>query len=197
MKITGLTGQSGAGKTFVGKELEKAGFIIINADSIAGEVMQRDSPCLRETVSYFGAEILNDDKTLDRKKLADIVFSDSDKLHALNEISYKYINMKVTALLEKYRENGEKYVIIDAPTLFEAGEDKMCGVIVSVVADENIRLRRIMKRDKISEESARKRFASQHTEEFFRENSDIIIENNSTEYELKNQIKETAEKLLK
>lgn len=187
MIIAGLTGQTGAGKTTACLEFEKSGYKIINADKTARAVMEKASPCLNETVCCFGEKILNPDKTLDRKALANIVFSDKESLLRLDEISYKYINKEV---MRKIKEYESENILIDAPTLFESGEDKLCNIIVSVISEEKLRLERIMKRDNISENLARKRMASQKSTDFFISNSDYIIENNGSHEEL---VKRTRE----
>lgn len=187
MIIVGLTGQTGAGKTTACLEFEKSGYKIINADKIARQVMEKDSPCLNETVKAFGERILNSDRTLDRKALAQIVFSDKKSLLLLDEISYKYINEEV---MRKIKEYGENDILLDAPTLFESGENKYCDVIVSVTASDSIRLERIMKRDNITENAVKKRMDSQKNTEFFIKNSHYIIENNGSQDELIKRTKE-------
>ena len=95
----------------------------------------------------------------------------------LNDTIYPFINMLID---EKINAAPSRLILLDAPTLFEAGADKLCSVIVSVVADFDIRLERITKRDGISAELAEKRFSSQHTMEFFKAHSDFVIENNGS-----------------
>lgn len=95
----------------------------------------------------------------------------------LNDTIYPFINKLID---EKINATESEFVLLDAPTLFEAGADKLCSVIVSVVADFGIRLERITKRDGILAELAKKRFSSQHTMEFFKAHSDFVIENNGS-----------------
>lgn len=198
MTTVGLTGQSGSGKTTVSKVFGESGFSVINADKIAAAVMEKDHPCLAETVNAFGKIILAPDLTLNRKKLAEIVFSDRKQLDRLNGITYPYINKTVLEMLNTYEKNCIEFVLLDAPTLFEAGEDKFCDAIVSVIADKQLLTKRIMQRDGISEEAAAKRLAGQNTEDFFRQHSDYIIINNGTPEMLllrtKEVIKEITEK---
>lgn len=198
MITIGLTGQSGSGKTTVSEIFKKSGFSVINADKVAAAVMERDHPCLAETVNAFGINILAPDLTLNRKKLAEIVFSDRKQLDRLNGITYPYINKTVLEMLNTYEKKRIEFVLLDAPTLFEAGEDKFCDVILSVIADKQLLTRRIMQRDGISEEAAARRLAGQNTEDFFRQHSDYIIINNGTPEMLikgtKEIIKEITEK---
>lgn len=196
MTVIGLTGQSGSGKTTVSAAFAEAGFMVINADMLARKVMEKGQLCLDETVMHFGREILLPDGSLDRKYLGKIVFSDRKKLDELNGICYKYINRMVEDIISEYGSRGEKYILLDAPTLFEAGEDKLCNVIVSVTADRKLRLKRITERDNISESAAEDRFNSQHDTEFFRSRSDYMIENNGSLEELENRAKEIIEHIM-
>ena len=95
MVVFGITGGSGSGKTSVSKMLEKLGVHIIDTDVIAHEIVEPNGECLNELVDYFGDSILNDDKTLNRKKLASIAFSDKQKTVALSNITHKYIRAEV------------------------------------------------------------------------------------------------------
>lgn len=193
--VIGLTGQSGAGKTTVCKVFDEKGFAIINADKIAHAVMEKGSPCLAEAAECFGSGILRVDGTLDRQKLADIVFGDSEKLTQLNAISYPYITSEILKMINKYRDENKKYVLLDAPTLFESRADDFCDLIISVTAPEKLRAERIAARDGLNAEQIRDRFSSQHTEEFFINHSDFIIKNNRSVGELIEKAEEVAEKV--
>ncbi len=193
--VVGLTGQSGAGKTTVCKVFDKKGFAVINADTIARIIMEKDSPCLAEVTECFGNGILLEDGSLNRQKLADIVFGDHEKLMQLNAISYPYITSEILKMINKYRDENKRYVLIDAPTLFESRADDFCDLIISVTASENLRQERIAARDGLTEEQISERFSSQHTEEFFINHSDFIIKNNNSVDELIEKAEEVAEKV--
>ncbi len=193
--VIGLTGQSGAGKTTVCKVFAEMGFAVVNADLIAREIMEKGAPCLKETAECFGNEILSDDGTLDRKKLGDIVFTSREKLDQLNAICYPYITFSILNKIRQYADKGEKFVLIDAPTLFESRADDFCDVIVSVTATEKVRAARIAERDGITPEQIKYRFSSQHTEKFFVSHSDIVIKNNKSVESLIEKAREVAEKV--
>lgn len=193
--VIGLTGQSGAGKTTVCRVFEEKGFAIINADKIARQIMEKGKPCLDEISECFGIEILNEDGTLNRHKLADIVFSDKEKLKQLNAISYPYITSEILNKIKKLSKDKCKYVLLDAPTLFESRADDFCNLIISVTATEKNRTARIAERDGITPEQIKQRFSSQHTERFFINHSDFIIKNNKSVNELVEKAKEVAEKI--
>ena len=193
--VIGLTGQSGAGKTTVCGVFAESGFSIIDADRIAREIMEKGSECLGEVTECFGSEILREDGSLDRQKLADIVFADKDKLSQLNAISYPYITSEILKMINKYTDEKKRFVLLDAPTLFESRADDFCDLIISVTAPEKIRTERIAKRDGITPEQIKERFASQHTEKFFMSHSDFIIKNNKSAESLVEKAKEVAEKI--
>ena len=193
--VIGLTGQSGAGKTTVCRVFEEKGFAIINADRIARQIMEKGTPCLEELTECFGKEILKEDGSLNRQMLADIVFSDKEKLKQLNAISYPYITSEILNKIKKLSEEKCKFVLLDAPTLFESRADDFCNLIISVTATEKNRTARIAERDGITAEQIKKRFSSQHTERFFVNHSDFIIKNNKSVEELIEKAKEVAEKI--
>ena len=193
--VIGLTGQSGAGKTTVCRVFEENGFAIINADKIARHIMEKGMPCLEEITECFGKEILKEDGTLNRQKLADVVFGDKEKLKQLNAISYPYITSEILNKIKRLSEEKCKYVLLDAPTLFESRADDFCNIIISVTATEKNRTARIAERDGITAEQIKKRFSSQHTERFFINHSDFIIKNNKSVDELIEKAKEVAEKI--
>ena len=190
-RIIGLTGQSGSGKSTVSKVFAAHGFDVCDADMVSREVTARGSAALDEIAAEFGSDMLTPDGSLDRRKLGAYVFSDRAALDRLEGILYPYILRRIG----EYTEAARGSVLLDAPTLFEAGADRLCDMIISVVADEDIRLRRIMARDGIDETAARNRFSSQHDEAFFRERSDIVIENNGGEDELISRVTEIIENI--
>ena len=191
MKIIGLTGQSGAGKGTVAKILKKNGIPHIDCDEIYHSMLISGGECTNELAKHFGSDILAEDGTVDRKKLGSIVFSGEGhekNLAKLNEITHSRVLKKCRELLEGYKAQGKIAVAVDAPTLFESGFDKECDIILSVIAPHEIRLKRIINRDRISLEKALERFSAQKSEDFFRENSDYVIENATDEDELEKSI---------
>lgn len=177
--VIGLTGQSGSGKTLISKHLANSGYSVIDADIVARRVTEQGSDCNRRLAQLF-PECFDEKLCLDRRKLGNIVFNDAQKLQVLNDTIFPYINRNIKEQINTLTESGARVIILDAPTLFEAGADKLCDMIVSVVADDELRLERIRSRDNISDESIEARFASQKPKEFYIQNSDAVIENNST-----------------
>lgn len=187
-RIIGLTGQSGAGKSTVAKFLEQNGFFVINADLLVRRIYNSGSPCLKTIASVFGEDIITNNGTPDRKLLAQRAFSSKENTELLSSIVHPFVTSELFSEIKKAAESGAKTVVYDAPQLFESNADVICDEIISVTAEKSVRLERICKRDNISEENALMRMNAQLDEEFFRENSDYIIENNSDLYSLNIQL---------
>lgn len=193
--VVGLTGQTGAGKTSVSKSFSDKNFSVINADHISRLVVEKGKPCLDEINRYFGRKVIKTDGTLNRSQLGEIVFTDKNKLELLNSIIYPYITAEIRKLISELSCKGCRLILLDAPTLFESHADDFCDIIVSVIADKDIRLNRIIKRDNISKEAAQNRINSQLDENFFIENSDYIIENNRDLNKLYESTEEVVDKI--
>lgn len=196
MKIIGIVGGSGAGKSVLCNALEKRGIPTLDTDKTAREVVKKGKPCLEKLASEFGKEILDENGELIRKKLAEIAFSDRKRHEALNTITHKYIVEEVKRWLYEMDMRGCNAVSIDAPMLFESGLDKICDVKIAVVAPEEMRIKRIILRDGIDENAAKKRIKSQKSEAELRELCDIVIENDGTPEEFTKKAEALSEKLI-
>ena len=175
--IIGITGNSGSGKTSISKLLRKElEADIINADEIVKEMSMPQKVYYKEIVKAFGKEILLDNSEIDKPKLADIIFKSNEKKDVLNSLTFKYIvdEIKIRASSSK-----SKIVIIDAPLLIESKLNEICDIVISVIADEDVKLRRICKRDNIDEKNALNRINAQPENEFYIKNSNLAIINNN------------------
>ncbi len=179
-KLIGLTGRTGSGKSSAAKIFEELGVFTVDCDKVAHEVLF-DTDVKKALVDTFSAVILAENGEIDRKALGKIVFADSEKLRALNKIVHGAILERCFALCEN---SGSDICLIDGSELESSGADKKCDVMVVTVADEEVRLERIMARDNISREEALSRMKSQ--KDYSKEA--IIIENNSDEKSLRNKI---------
>ena len=179
MKIIGITGTSGSGKGYVSDIIRGYGFTVIDADKVT-HALYGGGECVLKISELFG-DVTDGKGAIDRKKLGAIVFNDREKLLLLQDTVYGYITSEIFSVIEKEKKKGASAAFMDAPQLFEAGIDKDCDSVIAVVADEDVRLARIIKRDGISEESARMRMKNQKSTDFFIENSDFVIENNGGE----------------
>lgn len=190
-EIIGLTGMSGAGKSTVCRVFAENGFHVIDCDLCAREVVQPGRPALDELRDRLEASLILPDGNLDRRKTSELIFHDEEKRALFNQIIYPYITYNISEKIK--RENG--FILLDAPTLFEARLELLCGRIVSVTADSENCVKRIMLRDDIPEELARARLASQHDAGFYRSRSTICIENNGTPGELREAAEMVVKKL--
>ena len=172
--IIGITGNSGSGKTTISNILsQKLEYYLINADKIAKELAKKGNEYYNKIVQNFGKEILDNKEEIIRSKLASIVYNNNEKMETLNNLTNEYIVSEIKKqALEK--ENA----IIDVPRLIECGLSKICDVVISVLAEENIKIERICTRDGVSQSVARARLNIQAKDEFYIQNSDYIIENN-------------------
>lgn len=177
--VIGLVGMSGAGKSTVCRRFAESGYIIIDCDKVAREVAEPGGYFLRE-VAVLSAELISPDGSLDRRRTAELIFNNEDARAKYNSIIYPYITYNVIEKIKK----ADADVLLDAPTLFDAGLEMICTHIVSVCADKDICARRIIARDGISEDLAAARLASQHDISYYKERSDYCIVNNGTQDEL-------------
>lgn len=183
----GLTGQTGAGKGYVCDYLKSLGFNIIDCDECVKEIYENNLPLFSRLRENFGQDIIVNN-SVDRKKLGEKVFGNSENLALLNSIVHP-------AVISRCEEKREIPSVLDAPQLFEAGAQEKCYKVIAVTAPEDIRLERIISRDGISEKQARARMSSQFDEEFFKKNSDFVIINDGTE-DIKKQIDTILEEIL-
>ena len=181
MTVIGITGPSGAGKGAVSALLQtKYGFNVIDADRVYHSLVSAPSTCLDEIKTHFGETVINPDGSLDRKALGQIVFEDNggDKLLLLNNIAHKYVVQEIVNEVQCRKSNNINCVI-DAPLLLEAQLETYCDFTIAVLADEQIRIDRIISRDNISREKAMARISSQKSDEYYVANTDYTIRNNS------------------
>lgn len=177
MKIIGLTGLTGAGKSTVAQKLMAYGCYHIDADKVAKNVINNNENVKNKLKERFGNDVINADGTTNRPLLATRAFADTDSTSALNDITHPAVTEEIKSIIKDMEEIGYRGVIIDAIALFESGEDKLCDFTVAVVAPMDIRLERIMKRDNITEEKALERINAQKDEKFFTEKADFVLWN--------------------
>lgn len=194
-EVIGLTGQTGAGKSTVRKLLKAKGAAVIDADSVAHEVADNSLSCLTDIVEHFSCMVLDEKGKLNRRALGRIVFSDRKKLALLNKIMFPYIVSAIKGQVTAYEQAGAQIIVIDGATLIESGCAKMCSVLVSVTADEETRLTRIIHRDGISKRDAVRRVSAQNPEEFYIKASDYVIKNNGTPGDLERAVEKVLDEI--
>ncbi|SFN24839.1 dephospho-CoA kinase [Actinomadura madurae] len=186
MLKVGLTGGIGSGKSEVSARLERHGALVIDADKIAREVVEPGTPGLAAVVAEFGEEVLLPSGALDREKVGKIVFTDPERLAALNAIVHPLVGERMRQLMEAAPEDA--VVVYDVPLLTENGLADMYDEVVVVDAPEETQLDRLVARRGMTEEDARARMANQATREARRAVATHVIENNGTLDALKTQV---------
>ena len=173
--ILGITGGTGCGKTTLLTCIGSQGGLILDCDAIYHDLLRTDPALLGAIEKRFPGTVENG--VLQRKKLGKLVFSDEKALHDLNQITHSAVK---TEVLRRLAENPQ-LAAIDAIALFEGGLAELCDVTVAVTAPEEARLRRLMIRDGIDRDYAKRRIAAQKSAEWFRERCDFCLENNGTQ----------------
>jgi dephospho-CoA kinase len=189
-KIIGLTGGIGTGKTMVAEYFKSLGIPVYIADKEARQLMTSDN-IINALSNEFGKEIL-ENGILNREKLAKLVFNDSKKLQKLNSIVHPEVKKHFDNWIEKHK--NYPFVVKEAAILFESGSYKYCDTIITVTCPLEIRLQRVMKRDKTDRESVLKRIENQWTDEQRIAKSNYVIHNLSVE-STKKQVDEILKKL--
>ena len=186
-RIIAVTGGSGVGKGEACRILAGGGAEIIDADSVSHKMIKRGNPAYSPVLQEFGNGILGEDGEIDRKKLGAIVFADKTRLAALSAIVHPIVREYCEDIV---RHTKSDTVVIDAPALIEGNMQGMCDIIIGIFAHRDLRLARIISRDKISREAAEKRINSQMADDVLRGYVDIAINNNGTLQELEENLRE-------
>lgn len=177
MIIIGITGPTGAGKTTALNELTKLGGATIDCDAVYHELLEGDIALQNALEQRFG-DLQDGSGHIDRKKLGAIVFQDQAALAELNAIAHRAVVRKVGELIEVYRAAGTYTAIaVDAISLFESGLADLCQETLAITAPPDIRVRRIMAREGISEDYARARVKAQNPDEFYTSRCDHTLVN--------------------
>lgn len=172
--LIGLTGGIGSGKSTLGRAAADLGFFVIDADKVGHNILLSGNPAYNEVVEHFGSGILSPSGEIDRKKLGAIVFSDSDKLKVLDQITHKRIAQAIDDMIKGC---DNKNIVLEAAVLFESGMDKICDFIIAVVAPADQRAKRIAARDSLDEKRVMERMCSQKDDAYYTERADMVIRN--------------------
>ena len=187
MKVIGITGSSGSGKTTVSTIIKNnTGCRIISADAIARDLNVPGEKYYDETLELLGTDILKEDKKVDRKKMATILFSDEELREKMNAITSKYVGGEIKKRIQTVRKkNVDELLVIDAPLLFECGLENVCDYIIAVVCKEDtLKIQRICHRDRLRTNQAKSRLEAQHDDEYYTSRANYIVDNSrETSYE--------------
>lgn len=191
MLVLGLTGNIGCGKSSVTKIFQEKGIDVVDADIISRKIFE-DNELLKEVFDYFGDEIKNNDNTLNRKALGNIVFNDSEKLVKLNSFTHPRIRNKIQYEIDSIFKDNKSIAVIDAALLVEGGYLEIIDKLLVITCQEDIQIERIQKRDNCSREEAISRMNSQMSQSEKAKYGDYIIDNSGT-FE---QLKENTQKFI-
>lgn len=194
--VLGITGGIGSGKSTVSSILKQKGAAVIDADVISREVVMPRQKALEELTDAFGPNILDDWGQLNRKKLAEIVFNDSEKLQKLNSIVHKYVAERIKDNVKEQLQEKKNIIVIDAPIPIKTGFLDLCQQVWTVTADRELRIKRVMERNGMSYEEAVSRVNSQIDEQEYIKIADIVIINNYDYSSLKKEVECQLNRLL-
>lgn len=195
MKVFGLTGGIACGKGTVASMFAELGAAVIDADDVAHELIAPGKPAWRQAVESFGDSILKPDGTIDRKELAEIVFSDAAARKRLNAITHPRITEEIHTRLADLARSGSEIAIVQAALIGETtAGDGFDGIIV-VYADPIIQIARLTGRDHLTEQEARKRIETQMPTDTKRELADYVIDNSGSVEKTREQVETLWEEL--
>jgi len=195
MKVIGLTGGIGSGKSTVAGFLAELGAVILDADEVGHEAFKPDTEIWREVVAAFGRQVLTPDGNIDRKKLGEIVFGNAESLSGLNQIMHPRMYDMVKAQLEEYRGQGKSVAVLEAPLLLEAGWTSLVDEVWVTTASESTVLRRLHEQKGLSGEETLARIRSQLSSEERVKHANVIINTDCDLDELKSKVKQLWQRL--
>ncbi len=196
MKVIGITGGIASGKTTVSDLLKEFGYPVIDADIIARQIVEKGKPALEKIRKAFGKEVIQSDGNLNRKRLAQIVFSDPKQRKKLNDITHGPILDEILRKIDFYRKNSDhEIVFVDAALLIEMNMVNLVDEVWLIAVDQEIQRKRLMERDGLNETEALKRIESQMSLEEKKKYATIVIDNNKDFEHLKIQVMEALKGL--
>ena len=195
MKVIGLTGGIGSGKSTVSRFLAELGAVLIYADKVGHEAFEPHTEVWRKVVAAFGRQILTPAGDIDRAKLGELVFGNSESLARLNRIMHPRIYDMVKARIEEYRRQGVEVVVLEAPLLLEANWVPSVDEVWVVIASEATVLKRLQERVGLSETESLARIRSQISNEERVKLASVIINNDSSLTDLKVRVNELWQRL--
>lgn len=190
MQWIAVTGPMGSGKSTVAGILRQIGFIVLDADQVVHQVLSPGGPALKTVVDEFGTNLLNKDKTLDRRALGRVVFGDPKKLERLEAILHPLVRADVQRRREELEAEGRTAAFYDVPLLFEKKMEKSFDAVLVVSAPENQRHERLMKRSGWTVEEILERSKSQLAPDYKEARADFLIINKGNIQELEAEVRE-------
>jgi dephospho-CoA kinase len=195
MKVIGLTGGIGSGKSTVTQFLAELGAVIVDLDKVGHEALRKGSQAWEQVVSEFGKDILTAGGEIDRSKLGKIVFNNHEALAWLNQIVHPAIDNIVKTKIEKYRRQGVRVVVLEAAAMLEAGKTEQVDELWVTIAPEVTVLKRVIERGGLSKKETRARIKAQLSNEKRIRQADVVIDTDCTLDELKDRVATEWQKL--
>ena len=177
MLTIGITGGIGSGKSTVARILERYGAKLMFADDIAKEIMMPGMAAYKSIVDEFGSIILNEDESINHKKLGEIVFADKSRLNLLNKITHDNVSERIKKQLNEYRSSNNKLVVVEAIVPKKIGFLDLMDTVWVVLAPEALRIDRVIIRSGITRAQAKKRILSQMSDDMYKSIADKVIYN--------------------
>ena len=196
LKIIGLTGGIGTGKSTVARFLAGLGAVVLDLDKVGHEALKKDSEAFQKVVDAFGKRILAPDGEIDRAKLGEIVFNDRRALLRLNGITHPAIDAILADRIKEYRRRGVKVVVLEAAAMVDAGKTAQAEELWVTIASKDTVIRRLKARSGYSEAEAKRRINAQISDKERIKQADVVIDTDCTLDELKTRVTEEWEKLL-
>ncbi|WP_440896079.1 dephospho-CoA kinase [Amphibacillus sp. Q70] len=193
--VIGLTGSIATGKSTVAKLFKKEGIPIVDADLISRQVVEPDREAYQKIVSAFGRDILATDQSIDRKKLAQLIFNNQEKRDQLNGIVHPIIIDQIIKERDRLIAEDHTLIILDIPLLFELNLIKLVEKVIVVYTSPEKQLERLKRRDQLTEEHARQRIEAQMSIEEKKQKADFLIDNNDSKQETAQQFRQLITQL--
>ena len=190
MKIVGLTGGISSGKSTVSSYLKQLKIPVIDADEVARKVVEPNSQGAKEIRKAFGSDVFEEDGSLNRQKLGELVFSNTENRQKLDELLQPLIKIMILEEIEEYRQKGEKMIVLDLPLLFEKQYEELCGEIIVVYVPKKLQIERLMKRNQYTKQEALSRIDSQLSIEEKRKRATVLFDNQGTIQQLYHQVEQ-------
>ena len=195
MKIIGLTGGIASGKSTVSAMLKKKGYAVLDADKIAWQLAEPYHPLWQEYKNRYGDRVLQEDKTLNRRAVADIVFANPQERQWMDSMAHPIIKAEIKRQLAELKNNGCKVVFLDVPLLYESGWDAMADIIWVVYVSRENQVQRLCSRNGFAVEEAQRRISVQMSMEEKRARAQVVIDNNGNIGQLRQQVRALLAKL--
>lgn len=193
--VLGLTGGIATGKSTADKFFEEKNIPIVDCDEIAHNIMNVNKPAWEDIKEIFGDEYLNEDQTINRKKLGKLVFNDPTKMKILNEITHPRIFQEMESQIAQYKSEDYSLIIVDAPVLFESHSEKYYDETLVISLPQDLQIKRLMARNNLTKEEALSRINSQMSLKEKEARATYVIENTGSVEDLYKKLNELLTKI--